>query len=111
MELKSLTAKPQLVEIKINDEETVAKYGEAVTFFVLDRLPMDTFVRVSMLDFKDIKNLLSLAVELILDKDGKPVMTEEELLPTDLVMKAVEAFLEQLGKLMNVTAPAKSSTP
>ena len=52
MELSSLKLRPKLIEITIADEDIVKQYGEAVTFYMLDHLDIQTYF-----DFKN-KNLI-----------------------------------------------------
>ena len=50
MKLSELTAKPKLVEISIDDEDTIKEFGEAITFHTWDRQPMDVFMRLANAD-------------------------------------------------------------
>ena len=103
MDLSKLAAKPQLMEIKIDDADTVEKYGESVSFWMLDRQDIETFVRMSKLDSQDFAQTSGLVKELILDKDGKKVLTEGgEQLPMDIQLKAITKVVEELGKLTSV---------
>lgn len=98
MKLSQLAAKPQLIEIKLDDEETLAKYGEAVTFHIWDRQSMDTFVKLATIDYKEFGSVAELMKALVLDEEGKPIVNDELVLPTDLLMKAITKVIETLGK-------------
>ena len=37
MKLSQLTAKPQLIDIHIDDEDTIKEFGEAIEFWTWDR--------------------------------------------------------------------------
>ena len=47
MKLSQLTAKPQLIEISLDDEATIKEFGEPVTFSTWDRQNMDTFMKLA----------------------------------------------------------------
>lgn len=108
MKLSQLAAKPQLIEIKIDDEETLAKYGEAVSFYIWDRQNMDTFVKLATLDYKEFTNVADIMKQLVLDEDGKSVINDDLALPTDLILKAITKVIETLGK--SVTPPTGMTT-
>lgn len=110
MKLSKLAAKPQLIKISIDDAETVERYGEALEFCIYDRQDMDTFVKLASADSEDFAVLAELVRKLILDDDGKPVITNETVLPMDLMMKAIQKVIESLGKppATILTTPAKA---
>jgi hypothetical protein len=108
MKLSQLAAKPQLIEVILDDEETVAKYGEAVTFHVWDRQNMNTFIKLATLDYNDFGTIASLMNELVLDDQGNPIVNDDLVLPTDLLMKAITKVIETLGK--SVTPPTEMKT-
>jgi len=98
MKLSQLTSEPQLIEISIDDEDTVKQYGEAITFHTYDRQPMDVFMRLANLDGKDTGQLINVMKTLILDEDAKPLLDDKNMLPTGVLMKAIAKVTEQLGK-------------
>lgn len=108
MKLSQLAAKPQLIEVKLDDEETIAKYGEAVTFHIWDRQNMDTFIKLATLDNKDIGSIAELMNTLVLDEEGKPIINNDLVLPTDLLLKSITKVIETLGK--SATLPTGTTT-
>jgi len=44
-------------------------------------------------------DIIHLVKDLILDEDGKPVIRDENTIPTDVLLVAVGAIVERLGKL------------
>lgn len=91
------------MEIKLDDEDTVKEYGEPVSFWMLDRQDIETFVRMSRIDSQDFSQTSGLVKELILDKDGKKILTDSgEQLPMALQLKAITKVVEELGKLTSV---------
>lgn len=98
MKLSTLSAKPQLVEVIIDDEATVTEYGESITFFTWDRQPMEVFMKMASLDQSNVGTILDVVKTLILDDKGKEILNDGNMLPTDLLMKAVGKVTDMLGK-------------
>ena len=104
MKLTELAATPKLVEIKIEDEAIVKKYGEPVEFWIYDRVDMETFMSLANLEGKtDIAQVVSVMKNLILDEKGNKIIDNGRILPNDIMIKAVEATVVQLGNEMNPT--------
>jgi len=97
MKITELASAPKLVEIKLEDETTVEKYGEPISFWVWDRQPMDKYIQMAQND-KDLTIIMNIAKEMILDEEGKPVMTQDAMLPGDIAFKALTKVVETLGK-------------
>ena len=98
MKLSQLTAKPQLIEISIDDEETIKEFGEPITFYTWDRQPMDVFMRLANADHTNTGNIVEIVRTLILDEKGKEILTKEKALPTHILMKAISKVTDLLGK-------------
>lgn len=99
MKLSQIAAKPKLIEVSIDDEEIVKEYDEALTFYTWDRQPMDVFTRMANLsESNDISGLLDIVRTLVLDEDGKEILTKESTLPTSILMKVIKKVTEHLGK-------------
>ena len=98
MKLSELATKPQLTKITIDSEEVVEKYGETIDFYVLDRLPLEKYTKLASVKTEDFSSMIDLVKELVLDEDGKPVMDEEHVLPTDLLNEAMVKVVEVVGK-------------
>ena len=98
MKLSQLTAKPQLIDIVIDDEATIAEFGEAITFFTWDRQPMDVFMKLASATTSDTMNIIGIVRTLILDEKGKEILTDDAMLPTHVLMKAITKVTELLGK-------------
>lgn len=100
MKLKELSAKPQLIEITLSNESVKKKYGEEVSFHTYDRQPMDVFMKLANAnDGGKPGDVIDMVKDLILDDEGKPIITKENTLPTDVMILAVGAIVERLGKL------------
>jgi hypothetical protein len=98
MKLSQLTAKPQLIDVVIDDEETVKEFGEAITFFTWDRQPMDVFMRLASATSGDTINIINIVRTLILDEKGQEILKEDAMLPTHVLMKAIAKVTDILGK-------------
>jgi hypothetical protein len=98
MKLSQITSEPKLIEIVLDDEDTVKQYGEAITFHTYDRQPMDIFMRLANVDQKNTGDLISIVKTLILDEEGKQILNDKNMLPTGILMKAIAKVTEQLGK-------------
>ena len=99
MRLSQIAAKPKLIEVSIDDEEVIKEYEEALTFYTWDRQPMDVFTRMANLsETNDISGLLDIVRTLVLDEDGKEILTKESTLPTSILMKVIQKVTEHLGK-------------
>jgi hypothetical protein len=100
MQLKELSAKPQLIEIELTNDSLVKKYGEPVKFHTYDRQPMDVFMRLANAnDGGKPGDVIDMVKDLILDEEGKPIINGENTVPTDVMILAVGAIVERLGKL------------
>lgn len=103
MELTKLAAKPQLIKIAIDDQETIDRYGEPLEFYIWDRQSMDSFVKLATLDYQNFGNVADVVKEYVLDSEGRPVITGDSVLPTDVMMKAITTVIETLGKSITQT--------
>lgn len=97
MRLSQLVAAPQLIEISIDDEATIAKHGEAITFHTWDRQPMTTFMALASATDGGASGIINIVKDLILDGNGVPVLTGDAMLPTDVLMKAIAKITQILG--------------
>lgn len=98
MKLSQLAAKPQLIEVTLDDELTIQEFGEAITFHTWDRQPMDVFMKLAAATGSDTMNVLHVVRTLILDEKGKEVLKDDNMLPTHVLMRAISKVTELLGK-------------
>lgn len=97
MNITELTAKPQLVKISISDEDIVEKYGDEVEFWVWDRQPMEKYVALAQ-NGENVGAVMDIAKDLILDDKGKPVISKDRTLPSDIAFRALTEVIKTLGK-------------
>lgn len=98
MKLSQLAAKPQLVQILIDDEDTVKELGESVEFWTWDRQPLDTFMKLASAGQKDPGQMIQIVRTLILDEKGKEIINGETMLPSNILLKAIGKIVDLLGK-------------
>lgn len=98
MKLEQLASKPQLTKLTIDNPDIVETYGEELEFYVWDRLDMATYTKLAGIDQSDVTVMYAALRDMILDADGKPVMTDELVLPMDVMTAAVEKVVARLGK-------------
>lgn len=98
MKLSQLSAKPQLIDISIDDEATITEFGEAIEFWTWDRQPMDVFMKLARITGNDTSEIITIVKTLILDEKGKEILKDDEMLPTHVLMKAIGKVTELLGK-------------
>jgi len=99
MRLSQLSAKPVLVQVILDDKDIVDEYGESLEFYTWDRQPMNVFMKLASIDLKsDSNDLLGVIKTLILDEEGKEVITNDNMLPAKVLMRAITKISELLGK-------------
>lgn len=103
MDLLKLAAKPQLVKVEINDEDTIQEFGEPLEFYVHDRQDMDKFVKLATLDYSNFASVGDVVKDMILDAEGNHILKDGNTLPTQILMKAIQQVIEVLGKSVSPT--------
>jgi len=98
MKLSEITSEPKLIEILLDDEATVQEYGESLSFYTWDRQPIETFFKISQANSNDQGEMINVIKTLILDEDGKEIMSGKTMLPIPVLMKSITKVTELLGK-------------
>jgi len=98
MKLSQIAAKPQLVQLVLDDEETIASYGEPMEFWTYDRQPIQTFMKLASTQGTDNQAMLEVVRRMILDENGKEILTDEISLPGPVLMRAITKIVASLGK-------------
>jgi hypothetical protein len=104
MKLSEITQKPQLIEVLIDDKDTIKEYGEALSFHTWDRQPMDVFIKLANLASNienknpNIGDMIDVVRDLIVDEKGKPLLTDNNAMPTNILIKVIQKVTESLGK-------------
>jgi|DEB0MinimDraft_6_1074348.scaffolds.fasta_scaffold84962_3 hypothetical protein len=103
MELSKLTAKPTLVKVTIDDEDIVKEFGEPIDFYVYDRQKMDVFMQMATIKQENYGEIATLVEKLVLDKDGKQVITKESTIPVKVMMRVIQKVVDSLGNSVSQT--------
>ena len=98
MELSKIATKPQLIKRTLDDEDIVREFGESLEFYTWDRTPIDQFMKLASVDKDNYTSVLDAVTGLIMDKEGKPIITKDTSLPNNVLMKVVTVVVEGLGK-------------
>lgn len=98
MKINQLAARPQLIAITLDDEDTIAEYGEPIEFWTWDRQPLDVFMRLARVDGNDIGDMIEIIRTLVLDESGNPVISDEAMLPTPVLIRVMNKVVTVLGK-------------
>lgn len=98
MDLTQLAAEPKLIEVMLDDKQTLKEFGEPLTFWTYDRQPLNTYLALSTAMTADQDKAVELLKTLVLDKEGKPVMTGKMILPAKVMVSAMTKVMELLGK-------------
>ncbi|CAB4137482.1 hypothetical protein UFOVP327_28 [uncultured Caudovirales phage] len=98
MKLSQLASKPQLIQVTLDDAQTIEAHGEAVEFWTWDRQPLDTFMKLAQANQSDTASMIGIVRTLILDDTGKEIISDDSMLPTSLLLTAIQKIVEQLGK-------------
>jgi hypothetical protein len=98
MKITDLARQPQLIEIVLDDPDTIRELGESLTYWTWDRQPMPVFLKLSSVRDSDLSTMIEAVRELILDEDGQPVLTGDAMLPTGILLRIITRTVEQMGK-------------
>ena len=98
MQLSQIAAKPQLIKMILDDEDTVKEFGEPVEFYTWDRQPMDVFMQLASVSNKDPQVMIGIIRTLILDEAGKEIITKDAMLPSSVLLRVVGKVVDLLGK-------------
>jgi hypothetical protein len=98
MKLKDLAKKPQLIEMTLDDEDIVKEFGEPLTFWTWDRQPMDIFLKLAAIDPSNYASVIDAVKSLILDEEGRAILSQDCSLPTNIMMRVIGKVVEGLGK-------------
>ena len=98
MKLTQLTAKPQLISMLLDDEDTIKEYGEAIEFHTWDRQPMDIFMKLASATEGNVSGIITIVKDLILDEHAKPILSGDTMLPTKVLMRAIAKVTSALGE-------------
>lgn len=98
MKLNQLAAKPQLIKMTLDDDAVIAEFGESIEFWTWDRQPLDTFMKLANSSTNDPAQMIGIVRTMILDEAGKEIIKEDQMLPTQVLIKVIAKIVDSLGK-------------
>ena len=98
MKLAELAAEPKLIKVELDDEQTVEQFGEPLEFWVMDRQPIDHYMKMAKMGENNIEEIGVIVTNMVLDEDGKQIMKDGMTLPGLITMKVFTKVIETLGK-------------
>ena len=98
MQLEQLAVQPQLTKLTISEPKIVEKYGEELEFYVYDRQKLDVFAKMATITEDNAMQYSTILTDLILNDKGEPVMSDDKILPIDVLTEAIKLIGELLGK-------------
>lgn len=98
MKINQLASKPQLVKIVLDEEDIVKEYGEAIEVWTWDRQPLEVFMKLANAQGQDTGAVIDIVRTLILDENGKQVISGDNMLPTRVLLPLIKKIVDTLGK-------------
>ena len=97
MKLAELSKKPEWIKVTLDKKEIVEKYGDTIEFHIFDRQPLDVFTKLANAE-KDMTGMTEMIQDMILDDKGKKIVSDDKVLPLDVLMECVTQISNRLGK-------------
>jgi hypothetical protein len=82
----------------MDDEEVVQEFGESLEFWTWDRQPMEVFLKMSSIDAENYSVIIDTVKTMILDEKGAAIIKDDIVLPTNIMLRAINKIVEKLGK-------------
>lgn len=99
MNIQEFASTPKLIEITLDDEVLLEKYGEEITFYTYDIVGLSTYFEFfNARSDQQYEQLDKIIKKLILNDKGKPALKDNEDLPIDIAAAAINKIGEILGK-------------
>jgi hypothetical protein len=84
--------------VTLDDEATIKELGETLDFWTWDRQPLDKFMKLASVRQDNPNEIIEVVRELILDEEGKVVIKDDIMLPTQILIRVIQKVVETLGK-------------
>ena len=98
MKINQIASKPQLIKVVLDDEATKQELGEELEFWTWDRQPLDKFMKLASVRQDNPEEIIKIVKDLILDEEGKVVIKDDVMLPTQILIRIIQKVVETLGK-------------
>lgn len=82
----------------LDKPEILEKYGDSLEFWIMDRQPIEQFIKMATLGADNYGEMIRMVNDLVLDELGQPALKDGEALPNDVMMLVIGAVVERLGK-------------
>ena len=99
MDISKFAKKPELIKITCDQTEIIEEFGEAVDFWMLDNVDINTYFDFYKLQqANEGEKLNALMRKLILNAEGKQILKDGEMFPINLTLAALVKIGDNLGK-------------
>lgn len=98
IKINQIASKPQLIKVVLNDDLTLEELGEELEFWTWDRQPLDKFMKLASTRQDKPEEIIEVVKDLILDEEGKVVIKDGVMLPTQILIRIIEKVVSTLGK-------------
>jgi hypothetical protein len=98
MKINQIASKPQLIKLVLDDKVTIKELGESLEFWTWDRQPLDKFMKLASVRQDNPAEIIDVVKSLILDEEGKEVIRDDIMLPTQILVRIIQKVVETLGK-------------
>jgi hypothetical protein len=111
MDISTLAKTPKLVKIEISDADIVERYGEVISFWMIDEMGIDTYFKFYRLQQEQKTDELNELLRILIRKeDGTQALSPEQVLPVDLVLAVLVGVNDFLGKSKTKTSANKTGS-
>ena len=108
MNIDKFKTKSDLIEIRLDTDEIKEKYGDEIIFYTQSHPKLTTYFNFFESRVNgDYDKLEGIVRSLILNKDGKPALKDDETLPPDIFTQVILSLGEQLGKSTSRASTSK----
>jgi hypothetical protein len=99
MNLSELKTKAKLIELVIEDEDTIKEYGDKIVLYMNDSIDLQTYFDFYKYKKNDTLNdLVGVLRKIVRDEKGNLMFADDEMMPVLLISRIVGVIDEQLGK-------------
>ena len=75
----------------------MTEFKESLEFYTWDRQPLDVFMKLASVEKNNSSSIIEIVRTLILDENGKEILNEGNMLPMNVLMKAIGKVTDLLG--------------
>jgi hypothetical protein len=109
--IEQYARKPELLEIILDDSDIIEEFGEEVIFYMKDYVDINTYFDFYQSQSQNGTGLNELLRKIILNKQGEPVLKEDQALPVKLAVGALAKINLNLGKSKTKSLMSETGNP